>query len=112
MRVPASLSHRKGRGVLAADLSRGSDCIEDCEKYLQFQDGEVGEEVVRAVVELLCEVVVEDIEVLRVVSVDARDELLDVLGSGGRRDPLGCAGGFGSHNVVVATATTTTSDGG
>lgn len=69
---------------------------------LQFEDSKVGKKVVRAVVELLSEVVVKDVQVLRVVSVDARDELFDVLGSGRWRDPLGSAGGFGSHDVDAA----------
>lgn len=70
--------------------------------YLQLENSQICEEVVRAVIELLGEVIVQDIEVLRVVSVDARDELFDVLGSRRRRDPLICACGFGSHGVGCA----------
>lgn len=59
--------------------------------HLQFEDGEVGKKVVRAVIELLSKVVVENVKILRVVSVNARDELLDVLGSRRWRSPLRCA---------------------
>ena len=67
--------------------------------YLQLENGEVGKQIVRAVIELLGEVVVQNVEVLRVVPVNPRDELLNVLGSRRWRDPLRCAGGFGGHVV-------------
>lgn len=61
---------------------------------LQFEDSKVGKEVVGAVIELLSKIVVKNVEVLRVVSVDAGDELLNVLRSCGGGDPLRCACGF------------------
>ena len=73
-----------------------------CASYLQLENGEVGKEIVGAIVELLRQVVVQDVEVLWVVSVDARDELLDVLGSRRGRDPLRCAGGFRCHDDADA----------
>lgn len=72
-------------------------CASTSFEYLQLENGEVGKEVVRSIVELLGEVVVQDIEILRVVSVDARDQLFDVLRSRGWRYPVGRTCGFGSH---------------
>lgn len=60
--------------------------------HLQFEDREVGQEVVRFVVKLLCQIVMKHIEVLGIVAIYARYELLNVLRPGSRRDP-GVRGG-------------------
>lgn len=54
------------------------------QKYLQFQNGQVGKAIIFARLELVIKILGEDAQILGVVSVDAGNQILDLLRSSGR----------------------------